>query len=100
MSELSDDHHLHPPHRPQPRLWIEGKHLQAAGLAHGTRCALVQTDTGLMLRADPYGLRRVAGKPERPIIDITGTSLGAVGRAETVTCEYEAGGGLLTVTTQ
>lgn len=61
--------------RGRARLWIEGQHLQAAGLPHGTLWTLTATDTGLTIAADPNGKRRIAGGPQRPIVDLVGRSV-------------------------
>ncbi|WP_425044143.1 hypothetical protein [Primorskyibacter sp. S87] len=84
--------------RGKPRLWLEGKHLVAAGLDHGTRWTLIPTDTGFTIQRDADGARRVAGKPGRPIIDINSPrSLGVLAGAATVTLTYEPGGGVIHV---
>ncbi|MCU9840523.1 hypothetical protein OEZ49_22500 [Ruegeria sp. WL0004] len=84
--------------RGKPRLWIEGAHLTAAGLLHGTRWTLTKTDSGLTIAADPEGKRRIAGKPGRPIIDINSAAmLGPLADAETVVVAYEPGSGRLDV---
>lgn len=80
--------------RGKPRLWIEGKVLVDAGLDHGARWDLVPHEDGkgfdVVENAD--GKRKIAGKPGRPIIDITGKTLGAVGEAQSVTIsQIEAG---------
>ncbi len=70
--------------RGKPRLWIEGKALLENGFTHGTRWTLQPCPSGFILRADPDGKRKVAGKPARPIIDIVGASLGTLQTAEKV----------------
>ena len=57
---------------PQSRIWLEGSRLINAGFAHGTRYNVQWTATGATLALDPAGARKVAGTPDRPIIDITG----------------------------
>jgi len=64
---------------PQSRIWIEGARLTAAGFAHAARYDVAWNDTGLALTLSPTGARRVAGTPERPIIDITGDKVRALG---------------------
>lgn len=84
--------------RGKPRLWIEGKNLAAAGFKPGDTWTLVQTEAGFNICADSEGKRKIVGKGEKPIIDITGASLGEkVSRAETVTCTYEADSGLIEI---
>ncbi len=84
--------------RSRARLWIEGKHLTAAGLSHGTLWTLNQTEDGLTIQADPQGRRRIAGRADRPVIDIVGTSLGKLADAKVVSCSYQPDSGLITVT--
>ncbi|WP_170746510.1 hypothetical protein [Ruegeria lacuscaerulensis] len=45
------------------RLWLEGRHLDAAGLSHGITWSLLRTETGLIIQAEPDGKRRIAGNP-------------------------------------
>jgi hypothetical protein len=54
------------------RIWLEGRRLIDAGLAHGVRYDVRETLSGIVISAHPMGNRRVAGTPERPVIDITG----------------------------
>lgn len=85
--------------RGKPRLWIEGKHLIAAGFNPGDRWTLVQTEVGFNICADSEGKRKIVGKGAKPIVDITGANLGEkVASAATVKCEYEPESGLITVT--
>lgn len=87
--------------RGKPRLWIEGKVLQDAGLTHGTRWSLMPAtfagSPGFLMSEDPEGSRKVAGKPDRPIIDIVGKTLGELGNCEVVTIEYVPGVPMLKV---
>ena len=64
---------------PQSRIWIEGWRLISAGFAHGTRYDVVWTDAGATLKLCPAGARKVAGTIDRPIINITGASVRALG---------------------
>jgi hypothetical protein len=57
---------------PHSRIWIEGSRLIEAGFTHGTRYDVSRTLCGIVISAHPEGKRRVAGAPQRPIIDITG----------------------------
>ena len=85
--------------RGKPRLWIEGKHLIDSGLTHGTMWDLRPNETGFEIVATASGKRRIAGKPERPIVDINGTGpLGLCAECETVTVSYVPGSGHMTVT--
>jgi len=63
---------------PQSRIWIEGPRLTAAGFSHAALYDVEWNDTGLTLTLSPTGSRRVAGTPERPIIDITGERVRAL----------------------
>lgn len=83
--------------RGKPRLWIEGKILIDAGLDHGQRWDLVPTDDGFKIVNNPSGKRKVAGKPGRPIIDITGSTLGSLGMAEKLSLSYILGAGVVRV---
>jgi len=56
----------------KPRIWIEGKRLIAARFLRGERFTLTSNDAGIVLRLDPEGSRKVCGKGERPLIDISG----------------------------
>lgn len=63
---------------PQSRIWIEGARLTASGFAHAARYDVDWSATGLTLALSPTGARRVAGTPQRPIIDITGDKVRAL----------------------
>jgi len=63
---------------PRSRIWLEGSRLTAAGFAHAARYDVIWTGTGATLALSPTGARRVAGTPERPIIDITGERVRAL----------------------
>ncbi len=84
--------------RGKPRLWLEGKYLEIAGLPYGSRWNLVpQADGFDIVRADD-GKRKIAGTASRPIIDISGPrSLGAVAECATVTVTFDDGSGLIRV---
>jgi hypothetical protein len=69
----------------KPRLWLEGAILQDHGFTQGSRFDLIHTATGFTLELSSDGARKVSGKPDRPIIDITASSLGeTVGQAAIV----------------
>jgi hypothetical protein len=58
------------------RVWIEGKRVASAGfLAKETRYNMVWSGDDLNLIADDNGSRRVSGKGDHPIIDITGKQI-------------------------
>lgn len=87
--------------RGKPRLWIEGKNLVAAGLDHGNRWDLVPTTDGFDIIRNANGTRKIAGKPGRPIVDISGEkSLGVVATVENVKITYEINSGKMKVTKQ
>lgn len=83
--------------RGKPRLWIEGKVLLDAGFPNGAHWTLSQHGKGLTIYIDPEGKRRIAGTPDRPIIDIAGASLGLVGGMERVSITYQPGNGRMVV---
>lgn len=83
--------------RGKPRLWIEGKVLVEAGLTHGTAWELVPVNGGLLIQRSAAGKRKIAGKPDRPVVDIVGASLGTLGACEKVTLTYRPGWGLIVV---
>lgn len=71
--------------RGKPRLWLEGAILIAAGFKPGDRWTLKVNGAALHIVRDPQGKRKIAGKGDKPIVDITGASLGdEIGRAERV----------------
>lgn len=57
------------------RIWIEGERLAAAGFTVGERYDAEWTDTGLTLRKTYLGKKKVSGKGQHPIIDITGSKV-------------------------
>jgi hypothetical protein len=74
---------------PGSRVWIEGTRLMAAGFTVGQRYNLTEIDNQLILTLASDGQRKVSGKGDKPIIDITGDLIRRVfaGRT-TVTVEY------------
>ena len=76
---------------PGSRVWIEGTRLVAAGFTVGRYYSLAESDGQLILTLSPltHGVRKVSGKGDKPIIDITGDLIRRVfaGRT-TVTVEY------------
>jgi len=63
----------------QSRIWLEGSRLLLSGFAHGTRYDVKWTADGAVLIPDTAGARKVAGTVDRPIIDITGEKVRALG---------------------
>lgn len=92
--------------RGKPRLWIEGKLLIEAGLPHGTPWTLIDEGSRLLIHAGAFEgalTRKVAGKPDRPVIDIVGASLDALRDAsgampDSVTLTFDVGGGAIAIT--
>jgi hypothetical protein len=54
------------------RIWIEGNRLHAAGFECGDRLTRTIVEGVLTLTRDPEGNHRIAGKPDRPILDCCG----------------------------
>jgi hypothetical protein len=85
--------------RGKPRLWIEGNALVEAGLDHGGRWDLLDhtSPDGFFISGNPDGKRKIAGKPGRPIIDMTGATLEKLGfsHGDTAVLEYTPGSGLI-----
>ncbi len=88
--------------RGKRRLWIEGKALIEAGLPHGTRWDLVPFTglytSGFYITANPDGARKVSGKPERPVIDISGRTLDIIPDATAFALSYGVNSGCIKVT--
>lgn len=84
--------------RGKRRLWIEGKLLIEAGFTHGKRWDLVETTFGFKLIENPDGKRKVSGKPDRPIIDISGSTLDLLPDATVFGLSYAPDGGFINVT--
>lgn len=63
------------------RIWLEGKRVAAAGFTHGTPYRTwfahggLHLSTAVGLLREGSIVRTVAGTPDRPIIDITGTAV-------------------------
>jgi hypothetical protein len=77
---------------PGSRVWIEGARLVRAGFVVGARYALSETDGVLVLTLTPEGKRRVSGKGDKPIIDITGDLIRRVfARRPSVLVDYSVG---------
>lgn len=96
--------------RGKPRLWLEGAILTAAGFPHAQRWILVEHIQGLDIIAvggegkDWNGnrVRKVSGKADRPVIDISGGSLKQCAHVggepwDSVSLSYEPGSGFIAV---
>jgi hypothetical protein len=57
------------------RIWLEGAILTDNGIKHGMRFNPVPVSNGLLIRIEDNGKRKIAGKPDRPIIDMTGATV-------------------------
>ena len=87
----------------KPRLWLEGDILQAHGFHHGAQWILVKANNSLFIelvktedkKINGERVRKVSGKAGRPVIDITGASLGNIGERESV--EIKAALGLIKI---
>jgi hypothetical protein len=77
---------------PASRVWIEGKRLVGAGFVVAARYTLTEVGSTLVLTLAVDGKRKVSGKGETPIIDVTGDTIRRMfaGR-ETVTVDYTNG---------
>jgi hypothetical protein len=76
--------------RGKARIWLEGKRLDGAGFAVGARFTIDVVEGALVLRLDPSGTRKVSGKGERPIIDISGRSCEPFTTGDPVQVDYIA----------
>ena len=61
--------------RGRPRLWLEGDILTLSGFNHGDRWDFTIEPDKLIIKNNPEGKRKIAGKKDRPIIDIVGRTL-------------------------
>lgn len=79
--------------RGRPRIWLEGRRLTAAGFTPGRRYAQVyNTNTmTLTLAAGTAGDRKVSGKGDKPIIDLSGTGCGLFETGDAVLVTYRPG---------
>jgi DNA (cytosine-5)-methyltransferase 1 len=58
------------------RLWLEGAVLTENGINHGHRFDVVSNgDNHLVIHINPDGKRKIAGKPARPIIDMSAATI-------------------------
>jgi len=84
--------------RGKPRLWIEGKLLFEAGFKHGDRWDLVSTTSEtLLITKFSEGERKISGSSTRPVIDISGSTLGDLGAEPKVSLNYIPNEGLIRV---
>ena len=78
--------------RGKPRIWIEGKRLTDAGLLAGDRFDMIRALGQLMIHKRANGARKVSGKGERPIIDLSGASCAPFTTGDAVAIEYKPNG--------
>lgn len=83
--------------RGKPRLWLEGKILLDNGFNKGDNWSLDLINNGFIIKLASEGTRKIAGTPERPIIDINATSILSVIKAPEVTIKVLNKGVLLVV---
>lgn len=58
--------------RGRPRIWLEGQILIESGFNHGDRFTVTNEPDKIIIKNDPKGKRKIAGKADRPIIDMLG----------------------------
>ena len=78
--------------RGKPRIWIEGKRLTHAGLSVGDQFDMVRAFGQLVISKRSSGHRKVSGKGERPIIDLSGASCAPFSTGDAVAIEYHVDG--------
>ena len=78
--------------RGKPRIWIEGKRLSFAGLSVGDQFDMTRALGQLLIQKRANGARKVSGKGERPIIDLSGASCAPFNTGDAVAIEYRANG--------
>jgi len=78
--------------RGKPRIWLEGKRLTHAGMTAGDQLIRIEAFGTLILQKQANGSRKVSGKPERPIIDLSGSSCEPFETGDPVTIEYHPAG--------
>ena len=64
--------------RGNKRIWLEGKKLLSLALQNGMRFDCDILPDAIVLTFNRDGARKIAGKPERPIIDINTAKLNSV----------------------
>ena len=61
----------------KPRVWLEGAILTDNGINHGMRFDVINYPQMLEIVINPQGARKIAGKPDRPIIDMSAATITA-----------------------
>ena len=79
--------------RGKPRIWLEGNRISHAGLLVGDRFDLdIIAGQHLRIKKAEDGARKVSGKGDRPIIDLSGASCAPFNTGDAVAIEYRANG--------
>lgn len=78
--------------RGKPRIWLEGKRLDHAGFTVGARYNLDVVGGLIRMRLAEDGARKVSGKGERPIVDLSGRSCEPYTTGDPVLVEYHPSG--------
>jgi hypothetical protein len=73
------------------RIWIEGKRLVAAGFTRGQLYNITRHHWGLELVLADDGSRKVCGKGERPLIDLSGSGCDPCRTGDQVDIHYGVG---------
>lgn len=63
----------------KPRLWLEGIIVHEIGLSHGEKFSVSASRGEFRIERDFSGSRKVAGTPDRPIIDTLGKLIESAG---------------------
>ena len=72
------------------RIWLEGAVLSNAGFNHGDRFNVYHGKNVLEIVWDLHGKRKIAGKPGRPIIDMSAGTIDASFAADIVRVEIDS----------
>ena len=56
--------------RGRARVWVESKRLSEFGFTRGAPITIDLNGDGIVVRLDPNGKRKVAGRPDKQILDI------------------------------
>ena len=61
--------------RGKNRIWLEGAVLTDNGIYHGMRFNVINSPNSLVIQIAHDGKRKIAGKPGRPIIDMSAATI-------------------------
>ena len=85
--------------RGKRRIWLEGKSLTFFGIHHGMRFNVINKPNQLLIHITADGARKVAGNPQRPVIDMTASTITASFADDvTVVSIANSGRGIVTLT--